>query len=129
MDRDIIARKLEQLRRHVARVESKKPFGPAELAHDEDLRDVVVFNLVQAVETWVDIGMHLLSETEVPPPESMGEVFDRLRELSVFGDPARGLRLANRLKRAVGFRNVPYTPMPGWTSTRCGARAGKDSRT
>lgn len=46
MDRDVIARKLEQLRHHVARIESKKPFGIEALATDQDLRDVVVFNLI-----------------------------------------------------------------------------------
>lgn len=106
MDRDVIARKIERLRHHVARIESKKPFGAADLAASDDLRDIVVFNLVQAVEVCVDLGMHLLSESDLAPPESMGEVFDRLAELSLFGAEADGAQLANRLKRAVGFRNA-----------------------
>ena len=32
MDRDVIARKLEQLRHHAARIESKKPFRAEDLA-------------------------------------------------------------------------------------------------
>ena len=63
MDRDVIARKLEQLRHHVARIESKKLFGIEALAADADLRDVVVFNLIQSVEVCVDVGMHIVSES------------------------------------------------------------------
>lgn len=106
MDRDVIARKLEQLRHHAARIESKKPFRAEDLAANEDLRDVVVFNLVQAVEVCVDVGMHVVAESSLPPPESMGEVFDRLSELSVFSSQDQETALARRLKQAVGFRNV-----------------------
>jgi len=106
MDRDVIARKLEQLRHHVARVESKKPFRVADLSADEDLRDVVVFNLIQAVEVCVDVGMHIVSASSLPPPESMGEVFDRLASLSVFSSRPDGAALVRRLRQSVGFRNV-----------------------
>lgn len=106
MDRDVVARKLEQLRHHVARIESKKPLDAAGLAGDEDLRDIVVFNLVQAVEVCVDIGMHIVSETDLRPPESMGDVFDRLDSLGVLAaEPGEG-ELARRLRQAVGLRNV-----------------------
>lgn len=106
MDRDVIARKLEQLRHHVARIESKKPFGIEVLAADEDLRDVVVFNLIQSVEVCVDVGMHIISESSSPPPETMSEVFDRLFELPAFSSRAKDAGLARRLRKAVGFRNV-----------------------
>lgn len=106
MDRDVIARKLEQLRHYVARIESKKPFGIEALATDQDLRDVVVFNLIQSVEVCVDVGMHIISESSAPPPETMGEVFDRLFELPAFSSPGKDAGLARRLRKAVGFRNV-----------------------
>lgn len=106
MDRDVIARKLEQLRHHVARIESKKPFGIEVLAADEDLRDVVVFNLIQSVEVCVDVGMHIISESSSPPPETMSEVFDRLFELPSFSSRDKDAGLARRLRKAVGFRNV-----------------------
>jgi len=106
MDRDVIARKLEQLRHHVARIESKKPFRAEDLAAGEDLRDVVVFNLIQAVEVCVDVGMHVVAASSLPPPESMGEVFDRLALLSVFSSRPEGAALVRRLRQAVGFRNV-----------------------
>ncbi len=118
MDRDVIARKIEQLRHHVARIESKKPFRAEDLAANEDLRDVVVFNLVQAVEVCVDVGMHIVSESSLPPPESMGEVFDRLSGLSVFSPRGEDTELVRRLKQAVGFRNVA---VHGYTALDLGA--------
>lgn len=107
MDRDVIARKLEQLRHHVARIESKKPFGIEVLAADEDLRDVVVFNLIQSVEVCVDVGMHIISESSSPPPETMSEVFDRLFELPALSREAVGATECVRagLLRDYGIRS------------------------
>jgi uncharacterized protein YutE (UPF0331/DUF86 family) len=101
MDRDLIERKLETLRRHVSRIESKRPITLAELEGDADLQDIVAMNLIQAVQTSVDIGMHIVSEGETKMPETMGEVFDGLAAMGVI--PAE---LARRMKAAVGFRNV-----------------------
>lgn len=119
MDRDVIARKLEQLRHHVARIESKKPFGIETLAADADLRDVVVFNLIQSVEVCVDVGMHIVSESSARPPETMGEVFDRLSDLPAFSSRDMDAGLARRLRQAVGFRNVAVHGYAALDWVRC----------
>ena len=113
VDRDVVARKLEQLRHHVARIDSKKPLDAAALAGDEDPRDIVVFNLVQAVEVCVEVGMHIVSETELPPPESMGDVFDPPESLGVLAAEPGGGGLARRLRQAVGTSMGTMTmPLP-----------------
>jgi uncharacterized protein YutE (UPF0331/DUF86 family) len=53
------------------------------------------------VQQCVDIGAHLITSLDLPPPGTMGETFDRLAEGKVI-DGA----LADRLKKAVGFRNI-----------------------
>lgn len=101
MDREVIERKLEALRRHVERIESKRPFALERLKTDNDLQDVVVLNLIQAIQVSVDIGMHLLSARALAAPETMGHVFD---SLAASGIIASGL--AARMKGTVGFRNL-----------------------
>ena len=49
----------------------------------------------------VDIGAHLISGINVPPPETMGQTFDRLEQAGMLTTT-----LALKLKKAVGFRNI-----------------------
>ncbi len=101
MDRWLIERKLESLRRCLVRVREKCPSSADNLAEDLDAQDILVLNLTRAVQLCVDIGLHVLAEHEVPPPETMGETFEQLARLGVIPQD-----LADRLKKAVGFRNL-----------------------
>jgi len=60
-----------------------------------------VLNLTRAVQLCVDLGAHLIAETELPAPETMGQTFDLLSQAGVLEHD-----LAERMKRAVGFRNL-----------------------
>lgn len=101
MDRALIERKLELLRGHLARVRDKRPLSAGVLAADADLQDVIVLNLSRAVQTCVDIGAHMVVDTGLPPPATMGETFDRMAATQLID-----AELATRLRRAVGFRNL-----------------------
>jgi len=101
VDRAVIDRKLESLRRCVQRIRDKRPSSVDTLASDLDAQDVLVLNLSRAVQVCVDIGAHLLGSLDQPVPATMGETFSRLAEAAVL-DAA----LADRLRRAVGFRNI-----------------------
>ena len=101
MDRTLIDEKLESLRRCVRRIESKRPDRAERLKSDWDLQDIIALNLTRAVQLCVDIAAHLIAESEQPPPDTMAESFDRLRDMEVITND-----LARRLKGAVGFRNI-----------------------
>ena len=101
MDKLIIERKLESLRRCIKRVEQKRPATVEILEADADLQDIMVLNLSRAVQLCVDIGAHLLVDHEVAPPNTMGETFDRLVQVKIIDSV-----LADRLKKSVGFRNL-----------------------
>lgn len=73
----------------------------AQLRRDIDLQDVLVLNLSRAVQLCVDMAAYVIAEHAWPPPNSMGEAFDRLAEHGLLA-----AELALRLKQAVGFRNV-----------------------
>jgi hypothetical protein len=75
MDQVILAQKLESLRRCIQRVEEKTPTDVDQLIRDPDVQDILVLNLSRAVQLCVDIGSHVISETDEPAPTTMGDVF------------------------------------------------------
>lgn len=101
MDRVVVDQKLESLRRCVARVMAKRPASVAALVADVDAQDVIVLNLSRAVQICVDITMHYLASADSAVPQTMGQAFELLALEGVI-DTA----LAERLRRAVGFRNL-----------------------
>lgn len=101
MDKQIVAEKLESLRRCIVRIESKCPASIAQLQADLDLQDIITLNLTRTVQLCVDIGAHLLSETEQTPPRTMGETFEKL-----YAEGAISAELMQKMKNAVGFRNI-----------------------
>jgi uncharacterized protein YutE (UPF0331/DUF86 family) len=101
MDKDVLLHKLESLRRCIARIESKTPETYEELVDDYDLQDIIVLNLERSVQICVDIGLHIISDLEISPPETMADTFRVLEKAEVL-EP----RVAERMSKAVGFRNT-----------------------
>lgn len=102
MDEQLIAQKLESLRRCVQRVESRLPKDVESLLTDLDAQDIVSLNLTRAVQMCVDIASHWLAEhSEVTAPRTMGQAFDALASAGVISSG-----LAERMRKSVGFRNV-----------------------
>lgn len=101
MDQLILESKLESLRRCLERVEAKTPADADELTADPDLQDILVLNLTRAVQLCVDIGSHIISDSDATAPSTMGDVFDALVALDVI-EPEVG----ESMRKAVGFRNI-----------------------
>jgi uncharacterized protein YutE (UPF0331/DUF86 family) len=97
----IVHEKVESLRRCLERIRHKRPDSAHALAHDLDAQDIVSLNLSRAVQLCVDIASHVLAGTDQPPPETMGQSFDRLADAGLIEES-----LAGRMKAAVGFRNI-----------------------
>jgi uncharacterized protein YutE (UPF0331/DUF86 family) len=101
MDQVILSQKLESLRRCIQRVEEKTPSNVNQLIQDPDIQDILVLNLTRAVQLCVDIGSHVISESDESAPTTMGDVFSTLQTLGAIM-PATCLSM----QKAVGFRNV-----------------------
>ena len=101
MDRELIEQKLESLRRALQRVSDKCPKSVEILSADYDAQDIVSLNLTRAVQLSIDIGSHLIACTNYPPPTTMGEVFTVMNQAGFID-----AKLAERMKKAVGFRNL-----------------------
>ena len=101
MDKDVLMNKLESLRRCVQRVQDKAPVSSDLLKGDYDLQDIIVLNLERAVQTCVDIGLHMISDLEIPVPDTMSETFKTLNKAGYLND-----LVTERMTKAVGFRNT-----------------------
>ena len=62
MDREVVAEKLESLRRCLQRVSEKCPPDVETLLRDFDLQDILALNLSRAVQLCVDIAAHLVAD-------------------------------------------------------------------
>jgi uncharacterized protein YutE (UPF0331/DUF86 family) len=101
MDQVILAQKLESLRRCIQRVEEKTPSNVNQLIQDPDVQDILVLNLTRAVQLYVDIGSHVISESDELAPTTMGDVFSTLETLGAITSVT-----CISMRKAVGFRNV-----------------------
>jgi len=101
MDKRVVEKKLESLRRCVVRLQSKTPETAIELHNNLDLQDIIALNLTRAVQVCVDIAAHLISDYNCDVPETMGGAFTSLLQANVISEP-----LAGTMRSAVGFRNI-----------------------
>jgi len=101
MDRDVVIAKLESLRRCVERVRTRTPASAEELGTSYDAQDIICLNLERAVQACVGIAAHIVSDSECAVPDTMAGTFDALE-----GQGVLSRELAERMRRAVGFRNI-----------------------
>lgn len=97
----IAEKKLDSLRRCLGRVQSWCPDDAEALAQDVDAQDIVSLNLTRAVQLCVDVGAQLLARTSAAAPETMSQTFTQLAQAGIIAP-----ELADRMRRAVGFRNI-----------------------
>ena len=101
MDQRVIEEKLESLRRCYRRIEEKRPDSTEEFQKNFDLQDIVSVNIERAVQLCVDIGTHIIANSDFPAPSSLGETFEILEEMGILDS-----NVSNQMKKAVGFRNI-----------------------
>ena len=101
VDIDLLLTKIESLRKCIRRIEEKRPASSDILHTDIDLQDIISVNLERAVQQCVDIAAILISDTEKNPPATMASTFVFLAESEILEKD-----LSERLRRAVGFRNI-----------------------
>ena len=100
VDTDVLDARLRELSRRLRRVAAKKPVSIKALATDEDMQDILTRNLELAIQSCIDIAFHLCG-AHGKVPTTAADAFAQLAQLELI---ERGL--AQRLQRAVGFRNV-----------------------
>ena len=101
VDIDVLLTKIESLRKCLLRIEQKRPVDRETLQRDLDLQDIISVNLERAIQQCVDIAAILIADSEDPPPATMSSSI-----VSLAGYGVISMDLAERLRKAVGFRNI-----------------------
>lgn len=101
MDKDVIAAKIEIIRKTLERIRTNTPNSYEELFEHYDAQDIISLNLERAVQASVDIAAHIIAETELQPAQTMSDSFSCLEKQRIITKET-----SERMKKAVGFRNI-----------------------
>ena len=99
IDRALIAKKLDFLNEQLTKVE-RMEFDVTELTENADIHDLIVFRLQQAVETAIDIAVHIISQLPIPRKETAKDAFLLLGQEGVIDR-----ELSGKMGKAADFRN------------------------
>lgn len=99
IDRALIAKKLDFLDTMLTRIERTEVDERA-FVDDPDIHDVIVFRLQQAVETAIDIAVHLIAHLDIPRKETAKDAFLLLGDEHIIEE-----KLAQSMGKAADFRN------------------------
>ena len=101
VDKGVFLAKVTMTEKCLRRVKEKCPATFEEFKADEDSQDVVLFNLMQAIQGCVDLAAHIVSDEGYGMAGSMQEFFELLSQQQLIST-----ELAGRMGKAVGFRNL-----------------------
>ena len=101
VDKAVVAAKVAAVRDATARVGAVLPASAEAFAGDRTAREVVILNLLVAIQGCLDLATHWLADAGWEVPTSYAEVFTALARHDVIDSG-----LASRLAGAAGFRNL-----------------------
>lgn len=78
VDPDILQRKVAQIIHHTQRLDRRKNLSPAELAANEDLWNMILMDLQQAIQGCIDLAVHICVDERLGAPASPAEAFATL---------------------------------------------------
>lgn len=101
LDREVLAERVLSMRRHLSRVAERLPAEAADFASSPDAVDSVVLHLWQATQIAIDLAVAACVSLGAGTPQTYADAFRRLEAHGIIDS-----RLADRLVRAAGFRNL-----------------------
>ena len=100
IDNSLILRKIERIDAYLQQIGQKRDPGFEAFRKNKDIRDIVLFNLIQAIQAGIDIGAHIISDSEWGVPGSQSDIFEILAEHNIITKQLSGIMI-----KMVGFRN------------------------
>lgn len=98
---DVLINKAATIERCVARAREEYEVNPQSFAQDYTRQDAAILNIQRACEAALDMGQHLIRRERLGVPQSARDVFSIMAKSGLIDD-----KLADVLKRMVGFRNI-----------------------
>lgn len=100
VDKALIGRKLERAEGYLRQIRLKKDPGISLFVKDNDLQSIILFNLIQAIQSCIDMGSHIISDSEWETPSTQADIFEILASKKVITKA-----LAKKMIQMAGFRN------------------------
>jgi uncharacterized protein YutE (UPF0331/DUF86 family) len=100
IDKSLVLRKIERIDAYLKQVRQKRDPGFEVFRKDIDLQSIVLFNLIQSIQASVDIGAHIISDSEWGVPGSQSDIFEILAQNKIISK-----QLSQGMIKMVGFRN------------------------
>lgn len=100
VDKALIGRKLERAESYLKQIRMKKDPGITLFVKDSDLQSIILFNLIQAIQSCIDMGSHIISDSEWETPSTQAEIFEILASKKVITKA-----IAKKMIQMAGFRN------------------------
>ena len=101
IDRLVLTRRVEEIEKHLAKIEPFAKQKPKDFLGDSIAQDVVEYNLFQIVNHLIDIVQHIAVDEDYDYPQTAYEAGHLLLEKGVFSEDDQEI-----FRRMVGFRNV-----------------------
>lgn len=101
VDKALLATKIAAVRDAIARIRSVLPASREAFVADRTAREVVVLNLLVALQACLDLAAHWLADEGWEVPQSYADIFTALADHQVLPR-----ELARRLVGASGLRNL-----------------------
>lgn len=100
VDKPLILRKIDRIETYLKQIRQKKDPGIEAFKKDKDIQGIVLFNLIQSIQSCIDIGTHIISDSGWEMPGSQADIFETLAQKKVITKP-----LAGKMIKMTGFRN------------------------
>ena len=101
VDPDILRSKTQQILHHTDRLSAKHNLKSDDLEKDEDLANIVLMDLQQAIQGCIDLAIHACVDEELGAPSTAAQAF-----LLLANHGRLDSVLADKLTRAAGLRNL-----------------------
>lgn len=100
VDKPLILRKIDRIETYMKQIRQKKDSGIKAFQKDKDLQSIVLFNLIQSIQSCIYIGSHIISDSGWEIPGSQADIFKTLAQKKVITK-----LLAGKMIKMIGFRN------------------------
>ncbi|HUI42141.1 MAG TPA: DUF86 domain-containing protein [Terriglobia bacterium] len=98
---DVAINKAQSIQRAVRRAREEYQADPGNFASNTTRQDAALLNVVRACETAIDLANHIIRVRKLGIPVSTADTFELLQAAGIIDG-----RMAERLKKMVGFRNT-----------------------
>jgi uncharacterized protein YutE (UPF0331/DUF86 family) len=98
---DVVINKTNLIRHALVRIREEYSDGPEALLADQTKLEAVLLNIQRAVDSSIDLAMHITRREKLGVPQSSREAFELIQKHGVISPP-----ILAKVKRMVGFRNI-----------------------